>query len=122
MLAQDEGDPAVDVSPRDLVFSLAADDAASPDAVPRQIAATNLRYGGVSWGDDDLALVYESWWKTRRSIVCTFSPAHPDEGLKVIRRTSCSSCTFATALPLEGAFTRGQASVGQVSPWCTPQF
>lgn len=73
----------MDVSPRDLIFSLAADAAAGPDAAPRQIAATNLRYGGVAWGDGSLALLYESWWKTRRSIVCTFSPDHPEQGLKV---------------------------------------
>lgn len=80
---QDEGDPAVDVSPRDLVFTLPADEAALPSASPRQLAATNLRYGGISWGDGDLALIYESWWKTRRSIVCTFAPDRPGDGLKV---------------------------------------
>jgi hypothetical protein len=26
---------------------------------------TNLRYGGVSWGDDGLGILYESWYKTR---------------------------------------------------------
>ena len=49
----------MDVSPRDLVFTLPADEAASPSASPRQLAATNLRYGGISWGDGDLALIYE---------------------------------------------------------------
>ena len=80
---QDEGDPANDVSPRDLVFTLPADEATSPSAAPRQLAATNLRYGGISWGDDNLALIYESWWKTRRSIICTFAPDRPQDGLKV---------------------------------------
>ena len=88
---QDEGDPAVDVSPRDLVFTLPADEAASSSATPRQLAATNLRYGGISWGGDDLALIYESWWKTRRSIVCTFAPARPDDGLKVGLGTKSST-------------------------------
>ena len=81
----------MDVSPRDLVFTLPADEAASSSATPRQLAATNLRYGGISWGDDDLALIYESWWKTRRSIVCTFAPARPDEGLKVRAGSSAGS-------------------------------
>ena len=80
---QDQGDPAVEVSPRDLVFALPADEATSPSAAPRQLAATNLRYGGISWGDGDLALIYESWWKTRRSIVCTLAPDRPQDGLKV---------------------------------------
>lgn len=73
----------MDVNPRDIVFTLPADGAGSPDAVPRQIAATSLRYGGIAWGDGDLALVYESWWKTRRSVVYTFSPDRPEQGLKV---------------------------------------
>jgi hypothetical protein len=34
--------------------------------------------------DDDLALVYESWWKTRRSVIHTISPGRPEEGMKVL--------------------------------------
>lgn len=45
---------------------------------PLAPAATVLRCGGVSWGDDDVALVYESWWKTRRSVVSMLSPARPE--------------------------------------------
>lgn len=35
---------------------------------------TDLRYGGISWGDGSLAILYESWYKTRRSIMWTFAP------------------------------------------------
>ena len=42
------------------------------------------RCGGVSWGDDDLALLYESWWDTRRSVVYTFAPSRPQEEKKVL--------------------------------------
>lgn len=38
----------------------------------------------MAWGDDDLALIYESEWKTRRSVVSTFSPANAGQGLKVL--------------------------------------
>ena len=41
-------------------------------------AGTDLRCGGVAWGDDDLALVYESWWKTRRSVIYTMAPSRPE--------------------------------------------
>lgn len=44
---------------------------------------TDLRCGGVSWGDGNLALVYESWWKTRRSIIHTMAPDRPQDGMKV---------------------------------------
>ncbi|MEW5303425.1 MAG: hypothetical protein WDW36_006118 [Sanguina aurantia] len=134
---QDGGDPAVDVNPRDIVYTLPASEAHLPSAAPtaaataatngngvhptpptsapvtptptptadvstsppsagpvtlpppvpaprpseptpagtpRVIAATELRYGGIAWCDGDLALVYESWWKTRRSVIWTIAP------------------------------------------------
>lgn len=47
---QDGGDPAVEVSPRDVVFGLSAQAAAAdPAAAPRRIAQTDLRCGGVAW-------------------------------------------------------------------------
>lgn len=51
---QDGGDPAVEVSPRDIVYTM---DLHAEKKEPRQLAATNLRCGGVVWGNDDLALV-----------------------------------------------------------------
>lgn len=39
-----------------------------------QLITTDLRFGGVQWGDDRLALVYESWYKTRRSVIRRFAP------------------------------------------------
>lgn len=53
--SQDGGDPAVVADPRDLVFTL--DAAAGPGTSPSVLAGTKLRCGGVTWGDDDLALV-----------------------------------------------------------------
>lgn len=35
------------------------------------------RCGGIAWGDDSLALLYESWHKTRRSRVWTIAPGDP---------------------------------------------
>ena len=40
---QDGGDPAVEACPRDIVYSMAADQAAN-GAGPQQLAQTNLRY------------------------------------------------------------------------------
>lgn len=71
--AQDGGDPSVKVSPRDVVYCLDADEATTA-APKRIIAQTDLRCGGVAWGDGELALLYESEWKTRRSITWIFSP------------------------------------------------
>ncbi|KAL8236187.1 hypothetical protein R6Q59_017268 [Mikania micrantha] len=61
---QDGGDAKVEVSPRDIVYTQAAD--APEDEKPNIFFKLDLRYGGISWCDSSLALVYESWYKTRR--------------------------------------------------------
>jgi len=77
----DGGDPSVEVSPRDTVYTLSADNL---EAEPKAIAHTDLRCGGVAWGDGDLALLYESWWKTRRSVTWMIAPDRPEDGKKVL--------------------------------------
>lgn len=61
--AQDKGNPRAEAAVRDKAFLLAA----PFDGAPREIASLATRYGGVLWGGDDLALLYEDWWKTRRA-------------------------------------------------------
>lgn len=75
--AQDGGDPAVEASPRDVVYALGAAEAAG-DAAPRKIAGTDMRYGGITWGHGDLALLYESEWKTRWSKTWIIAPDSPE--------------------------------------------
>jgi dipeptidyl aminopeptidase/acylaminoacyl peptidase len=82
MEAQDGGDPAVAVSPRDIVYAL--DASASSSVQPRQIAATDLRCNGVAWGSGELALLYENEWKTRRSITSIIAPDNPTIEKKVL--------------------------------------
>lgn len=82
-MLQDGGDAAVEVSPRDIVYLLPAD-AAHNGTTPTVLATTDLRCGGVAWCDDDLALVFESWHKTRRSVWHLVAPARPQDGLKVL--------------------------------------
>src|SRR5690606_29267924 len=60
--AQDGGDPARDAEVRDRVFAHAAPFTGEPAV----LADLSMRYGGIQWGHDTLALMYESWWKTRR--------------------------------------------------------
>ncbi|KAF8067166.1 hypothetical protein HT031_002213 [Scenedesmus sp. PABB004] len=116
--AQDGGDPSVSVSPRDVVYTLDAAAAAAAAAAgaappaPEVLAATDLRCGGVSWCDGDLALLYESWWKTRRSVVWTFAPdrrgepkavlfdrsfedVYSDPGAPLTRRTAAGTYVLA---------------------------
>ena len=60
--AQDGGDPAREVEVRDRVFAHAAPFTGEPDVG----ADLSMRYGGVRWGHGELALLTESWWKTRQ--------------------------------------------------------
>eukprot|EP00775_Hariotina_reticulata_P003220 gene3220-3497_t len=83
--AQDGGDPDVAVSPRDIVYTLdAAAAAGDPSLQPSVLASTDLRCGGVSWCDGDLALLYESWWTTRRSVIYTISPDNREAEKQVL--------------------------------------
>jgi dipeptidyl aminopeptidase/acylaminoacyl peptidase len=60
--ALDGGDAARDAEERDRLYTWAAPFTGEP--VP--LATLSLRYGGIQWGDGDLALVEEWWWKTRK--------------------------------------------------------
>jgi len=74
--AQDEGDPRNEVSPRDVTY--AVDIGKDATATPRIMFHTDYRYGGVSWGGDDLAILYETWYKTRTSRVWATAPGAVD--------------------------------------------
>ena len=59
--AQDGGDPARDSKVRDAVLMQAA----PFDAPPVTLAQLGSRYAGIQWARGDLALLNESWWKSR---------------------------------------------------------
>lgn len=59
--AQDDGDPSKDVPERDFIYTLEApfqDD-------PKLFARTSHRFSTILWGDDEVAILQERWWKTR---------------------------------------------------------
>ncbi|MCD9027486.1 prolyl oligopeptidase family serine peptidase [Luteimonas sp. BDR2-5] len=60
--AQDGGDPAREASVRDVVYMQAAP---FRDA-PAVLAELSMRYGGTQWGNGELALLAEYWWRTRQ--------------------------------------------------------
>jgi dipeptidyl aminopeptidase/acylaminoacyl peptidase len=78
--ALDEGDPANDVEYRDQLFHKAAP---FHDAAISSIKF-NLRYSGIIWGKEDLAISSEYWWSTRQSITSSFSPDRPEGSKKII--------------------------------------
>ncbi|CAA0824899.1 Prolyl oligopeptidase family protein [Striga hermonthica] len=69
---QDGGDAKVEVSPRDIIYTEPAELHGNEQTTV--LHKLDLRYGGISWCDDSLALVYESWYKTRRLRTWIVSP------------------------------------------------
>ena len=68
--AQDGGDPRAAAEVRDTVFISSAP---FSDA-PRELISLGLRYGGITWGNGDVALVNESWWSTRQTRTWIVAP------------------------------------------------
>ncbi|KAI4349739.1 hypothetical protein L6164_010299 [Bauhinia variegata] len=73
---QDGGDAKVEVSPRDIIYTLPAEPLEGEQ--PVILHKLDLRYRGISWCDDSLALVHESWYKTRRTRTWVISPGSED--------------------------------------------
>ncbi|CAI9105500.1 OLC1v1004431C1 [Oldenlandia corymbosa var. corymbosa] len=108
---QDGGDAKVEVSPRDIVYTQQAEPLESKE--PTILHKLDLRYGGISWCDDSLALVYESWYKTRKIRTWVISPdskegtsprvlferssedVYSDPGSPMLRRTHAGTYVIA---------------------------
>ncbi|KAJ6343754.1 hypothetical protein OIU76_005490 [Salix suchowensis] len=79
---QDGGDAKVEVSPRDIIYMQPAEPLEGEQ--PEILHKLDLRYGGISWCDDSLALVYESWYKTRRTRTWVISPGSKDVSPRIL--------------------------------------
>ncbi|MCO5546821.1 hypothetical protein L7F22_000257 [Adiantum nelumboides] len=106
---RDGGDARVEVSPRDIIYTQSADLKNNEEV--KILHCLDLRYGGIVWGDDSFALVYESWYKTRKTRTWTISPegsqvanilfdrssedAYSDPGSPMLRRTSLGTYVLA---------------------------
>jgi dipeptidyl aminopeptidase/acylaminoacyl peptidase len=69
--AMDGGDPRRAAEVRDRLVAIAA----PFEGEPRVLMELSLRYRGTRWGDDELALVSEGWWKTRRVVTWRVDPS-----------------------------------------------
>lgn len=78
--ALDGGDGGVEAAMRDEVFSLDA----PFEAEPKSLIKLQLRYSGILWGTESLALVRETWWSTRQTKTSLLDPSNPGEIVKVI--------------------------------------
>lgn len=73
--ARDGGDAMRAVPVRDEVFMLAAPFTAAPTSIIK----LPLRYAGINWGHNNLALVNEVWWTTRQRRTYQIDPASGSE-------------------------------------------
>ena len=78
--ALDNGDPAVEVPFRDEVFEVAA----PFTGTPKSLAKTINRYSGITWGDDNTALLGDYWWNTRNTKTYIINPSNPSQKPEVI--------------------------------------
>ncbi|WP_430387719.1 S9 family peptidase [Dyella sp. 20L07] len=82
--AQDGGDPARTADVRDIVQMQAA----PFDQAPVTLARLSSRYVGTRWGNGDLALIDEFWWKTRKVKEWRVSPDHPSQAPALVHEGS----------------------------------
>jgi dipeptidyl aminopeptidase/acylaminoacyl peptidase len=80
--AQDGGDPRTPAEVRDRVFMLAAPFSAQPTT----LIDLKERYGGVTWGDADTALVNSRWFNTRHETRYVVDPSNPGTGRVLLER------------------------------------
>ena len=73
--ALDGGDPEKEVEYRDQIFLLEAPFMASP----KPLIKTKLRYGGIEWGNSNLATINSYWRNTRMSRTELFDPSDPEK-------------------------------------------
>lgn len=78
--ALDEGNPKKEVEFRDQIYYLEAPFSNDASKGP----ATQYRYRGISWGNDDIAILNEGWRKTRKTLVSMMDPDDSSKGLKKV--------------------------------------
>ncbi len=77
--ALDGGDPAKEVSHRDALYTWKAPFNSNPELLTK----TQQRFGGISWGDEQTAIVYDQWYDTRNIKTYLFNPSTKSD-LKLI--------------------------------------
>lgn len=69
--ALDKGDPEMKVDFRDEVFETDA----PFTGTPRSLVKTINRYAGITWGNDEYAILRDRWWNTRNQKMYVFNPS-----------------------------------------------
>lgn len=80
VVALDEGDPANDVEFRDEVFQIDAPFYGNPQSIAKTIG----RYSGITWGNENYALMNDYWWNTRNTKTYLINPSDFSQKPKII--------------------------------------
>jgi dipeptidyl aminopeptidase/acylaminoacyl peptidase len=78
--ALDGGDPAIDVEHRDIVYQWDAPFTGNPAVLIKTIN----RFGGIQWGNEQVAVASDYWWNTRNTKSYLFNPSDPKQEPEVI--------------------------------------
>lgn len=108
--AQDGGDPSRDVAIRDAVLMQAA----PFEQPPVTLAQLTMRYAGTEWGNGELAILSEYWWKTRQVKEWKIAPDNLAQAAQVIREGSYDDRYKDPGTPATYVDDKGQARL-QVS-------
>jgi dipeptidyl aminopeptidase/acylaminoacyl peptidase len=79
--AQDKGNPKINVPVRDKLFTL---DAPWTAREPELLASLPMRYDGIEWGGDDMALVTMGRWRDRKTQTIAIQPGNRSAEPRVI--------------------------------------
>ena len=80
VVALDEGDQSKKVDFRDEVFLWNAPFTAEATSMMK----TQQRFGGIIWGNDNVAIAIDDWYDTRNTKTYLCNPSKPDETPKII--------------------------------------
>ncbi|WP_420154423.1 S9 family peptidase [Siphonobacter sp.] len=80
---KDGGDAKRKVAVRDVLKTL--DAPFSGEA--KDLYASALRFGGVTWGNANTALVQERWWATRKQVTKILNPSNPTNPVVLLERS-----------------------------------
>ncbi|MFT4854896.1 MAG: dipeptidyl aminopeptidase/acylaminoacyl peptidase [Algoriphagus sp.] len=78
--AQDEGDPRNDVKDREIVYTLDAPFTGEK----KKLATTPYRFAGISWSDDNFAIMNERWSASRKEMKSIINPSNPNQAKRLI--------------------------------------
>ena len=78
--AMDEGDPAKEAEFRDAVYEMKA----PFDGEKKLLIKTKNRFSFIQWGNKNLAIVYDNWWKNRNTKAYLIDPEKPKDNPEIL--------------------------------------